>query len=700
LRWSATKNTIRVALLGAPNVGKSTLFNTLVGAHRFVGNWPGKTVDRYEGELEHHGIKLRLVDLPGTYSLSAQTEEEEIARDYILHEKPDVVLVIVSALSLETTLYLALQALELTSRVVIVVNKIDAAERMGIHIHFDKLSSLLGVPVIPISALHRTGLHEAIEAVINVALGNVHVRGLNISYGIVDYYIAQVEKSLHPCLASGDYPLHWLALKLIEGDKHVEAVMREKCPKLYEDALRIREKISGELGKSPELLIASSRYEFISKLVEEATHRGRLAAPPLTEKLDRILLRPVIGHLALLLILVLLIGIMLTINTGFPVKQLAEILGIESLAELFENYTLSGLIAFAFNWLGRQLREAMLSLNFPGWLASLLVDGALAGVSGVLSFLPLIFLVFVAFGFLEDTGAMSRLATVYHNLMVRIGLSGKALMPILLGFGCNVPAVMGTKILNTDREKLLASFLAPLIPCQARLVVLLMLVSLLPNPALAALLLLFIYSYSFLLIGVVGYLINKAFLRAEEEPSLILELPPYHLPSLRVIWWYAWDNTVHFLKKAGLIIFTLSSVMSILLTFGPGGLVNDVKESFAYLISSGFAPILTPIGLGRWEVALALLTGFIAKESIASTLLVITGRETPQAALAALNFTTPQIVALMLFVTLYTPCAATVGAFHSQVRNARYTLFLVLSELSVALASAYIAYQLLSLVMH
>jgi ferrous iron transport protein B len=692
-------NVVRVALLGAPNVGKSTLFNTLVGAHRFVGNWPGKTVDRYEGELEHHGIKIRIVDLPGTYSLSAQSEEEEIARDYIIHEKPDVVVVVVNAIALETTLYLAVQALELTSRIVILVNKIDVAEKMGIHIHIEKLSSLLGVPVVAVSALHRSGLHEAIEAIINVARGTYHVRGPSLSYGIIDYYISHFEKTLESCEASSIFPRRWLALKLVEGDKHIDAIMQEKCPELYSEALKSRKQIMEQFGKSPDLIVASSRYEFISKVIDQVIYKGKLATPPLTEKLDNILLKPLIGQLTLFIILAFLIGLVLTVNTGFPIKQIAEALGLSAVAEFLENYSLSGIVAFAFNTLSEQVRTFLIALQLPDWLISIIVDGAFAGVGAVLSFLPLIFLVFIAFGFLEDTGIMSRLAAVYHETMVKFGLSGKALMPLLLGFGCNVPAVMGTKILSTDREKFLASFLAPLIPCQARLVVLLMLLSLIPNPVIAGLLLLFIYLYSFILVGILGYLISRYMEKTREEPQLIIELPPYHLPSLRVIWWYAWDNTLHFLKKAGIIIFAISTLMSLLLMLGPSGIVSSVEGSYAYSISNLITPILTPIGLDRWEVALSLLSGFLAKESIASTLLIATGKDTLQAALATLNFTLPQIVSFMLFITLYTPCVATLSAFYSQVKSAKYTVLLILTELFLAYVSAFIAFKIFNLLM-
>ncbi|ABL78251.1 ferrous iron transport protein B [Thermofilum pendens] len=691
---------VRVALAGAPNVGKSTLFNVLVGAHRFVGNWPGKTVDRYEGEVEHHGVRIRFIDLPGTYSLSAQSEEEEIARDFIVNEKPDTVIVVVNAVSMETTMYLALQVLELYDKVVIAVNKIDVAAKMGVHIHVERLSRLLGVPVVPISALKKTGLHELLEATLAVATGSLRTKRLKLSYGILDYYAGQLSGKISKCGALGNAPQEWLALRLLEGDRQIERKAREACPDVLEEALRLRKIVEDETGKSPSLLAASARYSLIAKVLEESVHAERVVTPAFTERLDSYLLRPAIGHLVLFLLVLGSLVLVLGLNTGFPIKQIAEALGMEELASIFEQYTLSGLLSSLFASLGDYLRTLLASQGFPEWAVSLAVDGILAGVGGVLSFLPLIFLVFVVFGFLEDTGIMARIAATYHNLMVRIGLSGKALMPLLLGFGCNVPAIMGTKILSTDREKVLASLLAPLIPCQARLVVLLLLASAIPNPLVSAFLLVFIYAYALLLVAALGYVFSKLFFKAEEEPELLVELPPYHRPSLRVIWWYAWDNTLHFLKKAGVIIFSLSIVVWILMSTGPAGYTQDVGTSYAYLIGTSLAPALALVGLGKWQVALALLSGFIAKESVASTLIIATGANTFSEAFSSLGLNTAQVASLMVFATLYTPCLATVSAFYVQTRNIKYALLLVFYELLIAFASSFTVYSLLSALVH
>lgn len=689
-----------VALAGAPNVGKSTLFNMLVGEHRHVGNWPGKTVEKYEGELVHHGVRIRIVDLPGTYSLGAISEEEVIAREYIVRERPDVVVVVVSAIELERTLYLAVQVLELYDRVVVAVNKMDAARKRGIHINFSKLSRMLGAPVVPISAINREGLHRLVETILDMASGKLKASRLKLDYDGLPYYVRGVAGLLRGCASLEGYPPEWAAMRLIEGDPAMERALRDEgCSTVLEAVEEARRRIEEELGSPPELIAVSARYEFIEKLVSAVVKRSGVAEPELTEALDRVLLDPRLGPPAALAIIFAMLLAIFTVNTGFPLNLLLDAAGLHGMAEAIEENSLAGLLGSAFSMLSAWVGDALAAAGAPQPLVSLIADGIITGVGSVLSFLPLIFLVFIAFSVLEDSGVMARFAVLGHGFAQRIGLTGKALLPLLLGIGCNVPAVIGTRILESDEEKLLASLLAPLIPCQARLVVILVFASaFFDNPLLQAALVASIYLYTGLLIVLLSLLFRRILLKGYEPPEIILELPPYHRPSPRVVWWYAWDHTVHFLKKAGTLILLLSVAVWALTAYGPAGPAETVSQSYAALLGHALTPVTALIGLPDWRIALAFETGFVAKEGLIEAIVLTTGIGDPVAAVRSLGLTLPQVVSFLLAMTLYTPCVATLAAFHEEIRRARYLALLVLYEMAIALVSAAAAYHVLSLI--
>ncbi len=684
---------VTVALAGAPNVGKSTLFNMLVGERRHVGNWPGKTVEKYEGELEHHGVKIRVVDLPGTYSLGAISEEEVIAREYIVREKPDVVVVVTSAIELERTLYLAVQVLELYDRVVVAVNKMDAARRRGIHVNVPKLSKLLGAPAVAISAIEGEGLHRLVELVLDVAQGRIRASRLRLDYDGLPYFTRNIVEKLGQCHSLSGYPLEWAAMRLLEGDPAFEkSLLDEGCGDVLGEIEEARKSVERKLGSPPELIAVSARYEFIQRVVSAVLEKASVAEPELTETLDNIFLHPHVGPLAALSLMLFLLLVIFSINTGFPLNFIFDYMGMPGVASMIEENSLAGLLSKFFDLLSSATASWLAALGAPSFLISLVADGVIPGVGSVLSFLPLIFMVFVAFSVLEDSGLMARFAVLGHRFAHRIGLTGKALLPLLLGIGCNVPAIVGARILESDEEKLLTSLLAPLIPCQARLVVILVFVSaFFSNPLLQALMVVFLYLYSGLLIVLLSLLFRRILLKGYEPPEIIIELPPYHKPSLRVVWWYAWDHTVHFLKKAGTVILALSVIMWYLVAYGPGGAAT-VEESYAAILGRLLVPVTSLMGLPDWRVALAFEAGFVAKEGLVETIVLATGINNPVAAVRSLGLTIPQVVSFLIAMNLYTPCVATLAAFYEEIRKAKYLLFLVLYEMVVAFISAAAAY--------
>lgn len=692
---------ILVALAGAPNVGKSTLFNTLVGEKRHVGNWPGKTVEKYEGELRHHDKIIRIVDLPGTYSLGAISEEEVIAREFIVKEKPDVVVVIVNAIELEQSLYLAIQVLELYEKVVIAVNKMDAARKRGIHINFSRLSKLLGVPVVGISAINKEGIHQLVEAILDVVQGKTKVKRLKIDYNGLLYYVKEIEEKVKECGRLEHYPLGWAAIRLLEGDHVLEDILRKSgCEKALKYIEETRKRIEKELGSSPELIAISARYETISHIVSSVQERTGVAKPEFTEKLDSILLHPQLGPIISTLLIISIIFLVFSVNTGFPLNIIFNELGYTELATIIEENSLASLLSNIFGIFGDVVRSFLEALGVSDFVVSLIVDGIIVGIGSVLSFFPLIFMVFIAFSFLEDSGLLSRFAVIGHNFANKMGLTGKALLPLLLGIGCNVPAIIGTRILESDEEKLLANMLAPLIPCQARLVVILMFAAaFFRNPVIQTLIVVFLYVYAAFLFIVLSRLFRKILLKKYEPPEIIIELPPYHKPSLRVMWWYAWDHSVHFLKKAGTIILALSIVLWYVTNYGPAGPAINIEESYAAMLGKLLLPVTSLIGLPDWRIALAFETGFIAKEGLVETLVLTTGIDDPVLAVRSLGLTIPQIIAFLVAMDTYTPCIPTLAAFYEEVRNKKYLVVLLVYELILALVSGMVIFHLFELLL-
>ncbi len=656
-----SEQTIVVGLAGQPNVGKSTVFNLLTGLSQHVGNWPGKTVERKEGTFVLNGTHLRLVDLPGTYSLTANSEEEHIARDFIVHEEPDVVVMIADASALERNLYLLAELLVLPVPVVLGLNMMDVAEAQGMHIEPRVLEAALGLPVIPLVATRNQGVSELIATAERLAREPTSCRPTRPEIAEPHRAVLSRVRELLGKHVPAPYREDWVALKLLEGDREVTEKVRSWLPennwssiaallKEHEDAV---------------LDIASGRYDWIARMVRAAVRHPRLGQISLTDRLDKIAVHPLWGLVLLLAMFALVFWLIFSVAA--PIQHWLDVIVIGQLQD----------------WL------AVTLANAPPWLADLLVHGVLGGVGIVVTFVPILIVFFTALAFLEDTGYLARAAYVMDRFMHLLGLHGKSFLPLFLGFGCNVPAVMGTRIINSQSGRLLTILLVPLVPCSARLLILALLTPVFfGNQAVVVSGVL--VSLNMLVLAIVGIGLNHTVFRGQHA-AFIMELPLYHLPNLRSIGHFVWNNTWAFLRKAGTIILLVSIVIWALSSF-PG---PDVEQSYLARFGQSLAPIGQLMGMD-WRMIVALLSSFIAKENAIATLGILYGAGEEGGGLAETMaaVVSPATALSFLAVTmLFIPCVATVAVMYQETRSWRWTLFGVLLLLLIALSAGVIVYQ-------
>ena len=688
-----------VAVAGQPNVGKSTLFNVLTGESVRVSNWSGTTVEKKVGVREVKGKKVCFVDLPGIYGLSALTLDEKVARDYLLAGNADVVLVLVDSTAPERTIYLAIQILELTPKVVIALTKSDLAHSQGLHIHVEKLEAKLGVPVISVSAIKGTGLRELINALIDVAVGRRIRRDIiRIKYNGIETYLTELEEDIEASKVLSNYPKRWLALRLLEGDEDVAEMLRKLGAKhIVEKALRFRDEIKRIFNRSPEEIIASSRYEFTDSLLSDVVVRVHVAAK--VSYLDRIFQVPFLGPAISALTVFSVFVIAFIINLGFPLNVIADFIGAPNIAEIIESYSLSGLLTALFDYIASAVRDAISPTSEV--LASLVADGIIGGVGAVLSFFPLILTISAIMATIEDSGLGPRIALALHNFFSKFGLSGKAAYPMFISLGCNVPGIMGSRVAVDDAERLEMIVSLPYILCQARLIVLLFAVTaFFASPILQAGTITLAYVMSIAIFLLSSLFLRHVVFRTKEPPELLIEIPPLHRPNAKVVWWLAWDSAKHFLKKAGIIIFALSIITWLMLSYGPQGPVSSPSESYAALAGAALAPGLSALyGLDydtSWRIGFALINGFIAKEGLVSAIAIMQG-VSEEEAFRTLNLTPAQGIAVLLFLMLYVPCLATVAVIYQETKSLKWTIFSIVYMVSVATLVSVLAYVIISM---
>ena len=672
---------IVAALLGAPNVGKTSLFNALTGRAEAVANWPGVTVDIKTAVVRRNGTRICIVDLPGAYGLSGSGPEEKVTRDFILREKPDVIIALAESTNLEKSLYLPLEAREATSRVVVVLTKMDAAREQGISIDLEGLSKDLDAPVVATSALREEGLDELVRRIPEAA--RREGRGLRIDYGGLERYVEEVERLLDAKCRGLPLDPRWLAVRLLEGLEWTRDVLEEYCGvnarEVLEEVERLREEYRRTTGHDPAADAVAARYRLVEEIVRRRVVRHEVETR--LAWLDNILMHPAVGPVASLLILLAVFFIVFTINTGFPLNIVLDALGLHAAASMLEEYSLAGLIGSLFDTLSSLVKEAVA----PGWLASLLADGVIGGVGLVLSFTPLIATVYAIMGLLEDTGIAPRMAVAFDPWFRRFGLSGKSLFPAVMSLGCNVPAVMATRILESRRERLAAMLALPLIPCQARLAVLLAFVSVFfarEGPAAAAAAALGIYLIAFAAYLFTAWLFTRL-LGGGGEEEYVLEIPPLKKPSWRVVWWYARSSIIHFLERAGTVILVLSVVTWLATSYTPSLTpAASVADSIAAALGKMLAPLASIVfGVGHdtaWRLGFAFIEGLVAKEVFLDALAMTApgglATASPEQALAYLNLTPAQAFAVLVAVTLYIPCIATLATIYAESRSLKLTL--------------------------
>jgi ferrous iron transport protein B len=653
--------TLRVALAGSPNTGKSTVFNFLTGLSQHVGNWPGKTVERKTGTCQRGDTVFFFVDLPGSYSLTANSLEEEIARDYIIQGHPDVVVAVVDASALERNLYLVCELLELGVPLVVVLNMMDIASGHGLRIDHRELQSALGVPVVPAVAVRGEGMSELLEAVEAVAFGEVRpIPAPPPTSERVRALVGGLDGMLPPGLAI-PYPRQWALVKLLEGDRAIAGVMKKALPtngwrgvdsflRLHEDAI---------------LEIAGARYDWVAQTSQRVTHRLQRDRIPLGERADRILTHPVGGVLAFLGAVGAIFWTMFSLGT--PLQERLDEWLVQGSAE--------------------RLEGAM--EGAPDRLVSLLADGVIGGAGLVLTFVPILAILFLALALLEDLGYMARAAFVMDRFMHLIGLRGKSFLPLFLGFGCNVPAILGSRIVESRSARLTTILVAPLMPCAARMVVVALFTAAFFGGA-AALVSWSMVTVNLAVLALMALLLSRFVFRGEET-GFVMELPRYHAPNWRTVLMATWQRVRAFVVLAGTAILAVSLVVWALSSF-PG---DQIEDSVLGMVGRGLEPVGQLMGLD-WEMIVSLMTSFVAKENTIATLGVILGSGEGDVDLSTelTHIMVPAAaVAFIAVQMLFIPCVASVAAIRRETQSWRLTGFAIGYMLAISFVVGIIVYQ-------
>ena len=661
---------ILVALAGNQNCGKTTLFNALTGSNQHVGNFPGVTVEKKEGKVRGHE-EIRIVDLPGIYSLSPYTSEEIVTRDFILNEQPDVILNIVDATNIERNLYLSLQLMELEKPMVIALNMMDEVTRSGNHIDVEQLSEKLKVRVVPISASRRDGIDDLVAALMEAAAAEAHF-DLDFCSGAIHRAIHSIAHIVEDHAQQAGIPKRFAATKLVDGDAPMQQLLQlhDSDMDIIEHIIRQMEK---ELGTDREAALADMRYSYIESLVAQCvTRHNETREQQRSEKIDHWLTHKYLG-IPIFLGIMLLIFYLTFVPIGGTLQSLLE----------------SGIDMFV-SWLDAQMDIWQVS----SWLHSLVIDGICAGVGSVLSFLPLIVVLFFFLSLLEDSGYMARVAYIMDKALRKIGLSGKSFVPMLIGFGCSVPAIMATRTLSSERDRKMTIILTPFMSCSAKLPIYGMITAAFFSHN-AAIVMLAVYLIGILVAILCGLLFKRTLFRGNPVP-FVMELPAYRIPDARSVLMHMWEKAKDFLHRAFTIIFVATIVIWFLQSYDFSfHAVSDASGSILATIGTKIAWIFEPLGFADWRASSALITGITAKESVVSTLSILTGATTDAGLSSVLQtmFTPLSAFAFLCFTVLYMPCVAAFAATKRELGTLKEALGAVLFQTAVAYIVALVIYQ-------
>ncbi len=713
---------IKIGLAGNPNSGKTTIFNELTGAHQKVGNWPGVTVEVKQGVAHYKGCEFEITDLPGTYSLSTQSKEERIARDFVLDHRPDVIIQVVEGPNLERNLYLTTQLIELEVPIVIALNMYDEVRAKKIKLHLKKLSELLNTPMVPTIGRRGKGMRRLLDAVLEVTNdGDQWSRPVKISYGHeVEDHISELEESIS---LAGElkkkYPIRWLSLGLIEGDEYVASRVHNATALhdgLFVQALDIRKHLAELFKTEPQDYITDRRYGFISGALKESMKIPESRGSSLTEKIDDVLTNRILG----LPILFFLMWLLFQATFGLGQYPMAW---IEASVEF--------LGSAASTWLP------------AGPARDLIVNGIIGGVGSVMVFLPNILILFLGISLLEDTGYMARAAFVTDRVMHALGLHGKSFIPLIMGFGCSVPAVMATRMLESKRDRILTMLIVPLMSCSARLPIYILLAGTF-FPKQAGNVIFGIYIFGILMALIVGRLLSSTLFKGDYSP-FVMELPSYRLPTLKSILIHMWYRAQMYLRKMGGVILVGSIILWFLGAYPkpdekPEDLTEienriqseyqsdmqqaqtaeelniitrdydfrlqqlehqanarELEQTFIGRLGKILVPVVQPLGFD-WKMGVALLSGFVAKEVVVSSMGVLYAVEAEEEALlqnALKKSGVTPLVALgfMVFSLLYTPCIASMTAICKESGSYRWMIFSIIYQTALAWMVAFVIYQ-------
>ncbi len=624
-------SSLAVALTGNPNTGKSTIFNELTGARQKIGNWPGVTVDKKIGYLSHQGRNISVVDLPGTYSVNARSPEEKIVIDYLLNEKPDLVVDVLDSSNLERNLYLTIQLLEQGIPLLLDLNMQDEARRHGIRVDTEKLGATLGMPVVETTARSRDSIHT-----------------------LLDVFTSTVMEKYQPS----------------EKVRAHIARVKELCE-------------SGLSADALEEKIIEERYAFIDSVVAECVSVAGVGSKT-SEKIDAVLAN---GWTALPLFLVML----------YAVFQITfEWIG-QPMADALDDF-IGGPLTDA-------VTETLESWEVADWMQSLIVDGVIGGVGGVLTFVPLIFVLFFCLSFLDGTGYMARVAFITDPIMRRVGLTGKGVMPLMMGFGCAVPAIMGARALDSEKDRMTSILVTPFLTCGAKLPIMALFAAMFfPDNAANVV-------FAMYILGVVMAIVAAKLLGGtvfqEQGSTFLLELPPYRLPDMKTVLLETWDKGKGYLIKAGTIIFAMSVLIWFLGNFNFGGMTEEMNESFLAALGTAMSKLFIFHGFDTWEAGAAVITGILAKESVVSTMGILYGvgeisaeaEDAVETAAALMQsgmasaFTTMSAVAFMVFSQLYTPCVTALGTIKKETGSWKWMGFSAAYMFAVAWLVSLVVYQ-------